>query len=141
MSSLPSPSSTSPTSSHLVYVHHHHQPPSPSALPATWTFPQVVNQGHSAFLACQGCFLLTLCCWCVQSSSMCYYMTCQRTSRKSTEMSVIGSLSYAKLRQANSFQVISFYLLLFQRAVLLHLIVLLISENGVNFLQKKKGGG
>ena len=54
-------------------------------------------------------------------------------------MSVTGSLSYAKLRLANSFQVV-FYLLLFQRAVLLHLIALLISENGVNFLQKKRGG-
>lgn len=54
--------------------------------------------------------------------------------------SVIGRLSYAKLRLANSFQVVSFYFLLFQRAVLLHLIALLISENGVNFLQKKKGG-
>ena len=102
--------------------------------------PSGGESGSLSLLACQGCFLLTLCCWCVQSSSMCYYMTCQRTSRRSTEMSVTGSLSYAKLRLANSFQVV-FYLLLFQRAVLLHLIALLISENGVNFLQKKRGGG
>ena len=58
--------------------------------------------------------------------------------------SVIGRLSYAKLKLANSFHVVSFYLVLFQRAVLSHLIASLISENGVNFLQKKKkkrGGG
>ena len=54
---------------------------------------------------------------------------------------MIGRLSYAKLRLANSFHVVSFYLVLFQRAVQSHLIASLISENGVNFLQVKKRRG
>ena len=70
----PTPASSSPSSSSL-WPHHYvlapitllHLPhlfppclrtppsaPSPSAFPATWTFPQAVNQGHSAFLACRG---------------------------------------------------------------------------------------
>lgn len=85
MSLLPSPSSTSPTSSHLVCVHHH-QPPVPLHCPP---------RGHSLrrwirvtqlSLPVGGCCLLTLCCWCLQPSSLCYYATCRRTGRSSTKM-------------------------------------------------------
>lgn len=70
----PTPASSSPSSSSLwphcyvlapitlLHLPHLFPPcprtppsaPCPSAFPATWTFPQAVSQGHSAFLACRG---------------------------------------------------------------------------------------